>query len=280
MKKIIYTLLVALMALSFMGCPTVNSDLNPQLDLTGLFLKGEADGWGDGIPLEKQEDGTYTAKFVAPAAEMQFKVATADWATAYPLDKDGNCVVFAFGEEAEFFAGDSGLSNPKVTGLSSGNNYVMVVTPLSTSVMIKIIEGENSGATSTAAEPDLSAINATTLAQPNAYILIKGDAYGDATVGKYSFNQKGDAYVAVIPFNIAADANDGWGKGHYQAWGMIGVGDNKDVKSGEKQFNFADGKLNFDATNNIDFADIVAGTKGVITVTATADGCTCVATVY
>ena len=61
---------------------------------------------------------------------------------------------------------------------------------------------------------------------------------------------------------------------------MIGVGDNKDVKSGEKQFNFADGKLNFDATNNIEFADIVAGTKGVITVTATADGCTCVATVY
>ena len=63
--------------------------------------------------------------------------------------------------------------------------------------MIKVIEGENSGATSSAAEPDLSAINATTLAQPGAYILIKGDAWGDATVGKYSFNQKGDAYVDV-----------------------------------------------------------------------------------
>ncbi len=280
MKKIIYTLLVAVLALSFMGCPTVNSDLNPQLDLTGLFLKGEADGWGDGFPLVKQADGTWTANFVAPAAEMQFKVATADWATAYPLDKDGACGVIALGDEAEFFAGDSGFDNPKVTGLSSGNNYVMVVTPLSTSIMIKVIEGEASGPVSTAAEPDLSAINATTLAQPGAYILIKGDAWGDATVGKYSFNQKGDAYVAVIPFNIAADANNGWGTDHYQAWGMIGVGDNKDVKSGEKQFNFADGKLNFDATNNIDFADIVAGTKGVITVTATADGCTCVATVY
>lgn len=280
MKKIIYILLTAVLALSFMGCPTVNSDLNPQLDLAGLYLKGEADSWGAGFPLEEQADGTWTAKFVAPAAEMQFKVATADWATAYPLNAEGACGEIALGEEGEFFAGDSGFSNPKVTGLSSGNNYIMVVTPLSTSIMIKVIEGENSGATSSAAEPDLSAINATTLAQPGAYILIKGDAWGDATVGKYSFNQKGDAYVAVIPFNIAADANNGWGTDHYQAWGMIGVGDNKDVKSGEKQFNFADGKLNFDATNNIDFADIVAGTKGVITVTATADGCTCVATVY
>lgn len=280
MKKIIYILLTAVLALSFMGCPTVNSDLNPQLDLAGLYLKGEADSWGAGFPLEEQADGTWTAKFVAPAAEMQFKVATADWATAYPLNAEGACGEIALGEEGEFFAGDSGFSNPKVTGLSSGNNYIMVVTPLSASIMIKVIEGENSGATSSAAEPDLSAINATTLAQPNAYILIKGDAWGDATVGKYSFNQKGDAYVAVIPFNIAVDASNGWGIDHYQAWGMIGVGDNKDVKSGEKQFNFADGKLNFDATNNIDFADIVAGTKGVITVTATADGCTCVATVY
>ena len=280
MKKIIYTLLVAVLALSFMGCPTVNSDLNPQLDLTGLYLKGEADGWGDGFPLEKQEDGTWTVKFVAPAAEMQFKVATADWATAYPLDKDGACVEMAFGEEAEFFAGDSGFSNPKITGLASGNNYVLVVTPLSTSILITVIEGENSGAVSTAVEPDLSAINATTMAQPGAYILIKGDAWGDATVGKYSFNQKGNDYVAVIPFAIASDVSNGWGTDHYQAWGMIGVGDNKDVKAGEKQFNFAEGALNFDATNNMDFANIVAGSKGVITVTASATGCTAVATVY
>ena len=139
MKKIIYTLLVAVLALSFMGCPTVNSDLNPQLDLTGLYLKGEADGWGAGFPLEKQEDGTWTVKFVAPAAEMQFKVATADWATAYPLDKDGACVEMAFGEEAEFFAGDSGFSNPKITGLVKDAEYTMVITPLSVSIMIKVV---------------------------------------------------------------------------------------------------------------------------------------------
>ena len=139
MKKIIYTLLVAVLAFSFMGCPTVHTDLDPQLDLTGLYLKGEADGWGDGFPLEKQADGTYTVKFVAPSAEMQFKVATPDWSTAYPLDKDGKCGVIALGEEAEFFAGDSGFDNPKVTGLVKDAEYTMVVTPLASSILIKVV---------------------------------------------------------------------------------------------------------------------------------------------
>ena len=279
MKKIIYILLTAVLALSFMGCPTVNADLDPQLDLAGLYLKGEADNWGEGFPLVKQADGTWTVSFVAPATEMQFKVATSDWATAYPLDKDGACGEIALGDEAEFFAGDSGFDNPKVTGLSSGNNYIMVVTPGSTSIFIKVIEGENQGASS-AAEPDLSAINATTAAQPGAYIKINGDAWADATVGKYFFNLKDDDYVAIIPFDIPHDATNGWNDIAYQAWGMFGVGDNKDVKSGEKQFGYSDGTLHFNSTANIDLDDIVAGTKGVITITATADGCTCVATVY
>ena len=139
MKKIIYILLTAVLALSFMGCPTVNSDLNPQLDLAGLYLKGEADSWGAGFPLEKQADGTWTAKFVAPAAEMQFKVATADWATAYPLNAEGACGEIALGEEGEFFAGDSGFSNPKVTGLVKDAEYTMVVTPLASSILIKVV---------------------------------------------------------------------------------------------------------------------------------------------
>ena len=146
MKKIIYILLTAVLALSFMGCPTVNSDLGAQLDITGFYLKGEADNWGEGYPLVKQDDGTWTANFVAPGEAMEFKVATADWATAYPLDKDGACVVFALGEEAEFFAGDSGLSNPSITGLTTGKNYTMVVTPGEKSIFIKVIEGEGGAA--------------------------------------------------------------------------------------------------------------------------------------
>ena len=104
-----------------------------------MFLKGEADSWGDGFPLVKQDDGTYTVVFVAPAAEMQFKVATADWSTAYPLDKDGKCGVVALGEEAEFFAGDSGFENPKVTGLVKDAEYTMVITPQATSILIKVV---------------------------------------------------------------------------------------------------------------------------------------------
>ena len=118
------------------------------------------------------------------------------------------------------------------------------------------------------------------MAQPGAYIEIKGDAWGDSLVGKYFFNKSGDDYVAIIPFAIADDAKNGWNLDHLQAWGKIGVGDNDLVAAADKQFNYVDGELNFDATNNIDIAEIVAGTKGVITVKAAADGCTVEATLY
>ena len=110
-------------------------------------------------------------------------------------------------------------------------------------------------------------------------ISIMGDSY-NATVGKYFFNKSGDDYVAIIPFAIADDAVNGWSGSSYAAWGKIGVGDNVSVKAAEKQFNFDNGTINFAATNNIGFDTIVPGKKGIITVTASASGCTAVATVY
>ena len=74
MKKIIYTLLVAVLALSFMGCPSVYEDLKPQLDLTGFYLKGSFDNFGDGIQLEKQADGSWSANFKATGSEVEFKI--------------------------------------------------------------------------------------------------------------------------------------------------------------------------------------------------------------
>ena len=287
MKKIIYTLLLAVLALSFMGCPTVYDDLNfEELVPTPAFIMGDMTA---GSAAQMKVDGnvaTYTFKYSAaehnawtsPAGTISFKVA----------DKKGPDGALVW---------DNAWSNAKITlnadpveskdknhstnitceGLTDGEEYTITVTAGRTSVTLAITGKEK---VVEAVEPDLSAINATTMAQPGAYILIKGDAWGNATVGKYSFNQKGNDYVAVIPFAIASDVSNGWGTDHYQAWGMIGVGDNKDVKAGEKQFNFAEGALNFDATNNMDFANIVAGSKGVITVTASATGCTAVATVY
>lgn len=138
MKKIIYTLLVAVMALSFMGCPTVNSDLPPQLDLSGLYFKGSFDGFGDGVPLVKQSDGTWKAEFTANGSEVEFKIATKDWATAYPFNANNECPVMIIGDEVEFFAGDSGFANPKITGLVKDNKYTVLATPQSTSIKVKI----------------------------------------------------------------------------------------------------------------------------------------------
>ena len=214
MKKIIYTLLVAILAFSFMGCPTVNSDLPPQLDLTGLFLKGEADGWGAGFPLEKQEDGTWTVKFVAPAAEMQFKIATADWSTAYPVDAEGVCIVLPFGEEAEFFAGDSGLLNPKITGLVKDAEYTMVITPLSASIMIKVV-GE---AAAPAPTPDEEEAVAAELKAIVGSIIPGGSvwtALDESLVYEFTYNGDGDAWADgaanQVSFKISVSATEDWG---------------------------------------------------------------------
>ena len=113
------------------------------------------------------------------------------------------------------------------------------------------------------------------MAQPNAYIEIKGDAWKDAIAGKYCFKKIGDNYVAVIPFDIPADAENGWRIDHLQAWGKIGVGDNDLVVAADRQFNYSSGELNFVDKDhkNIDIAEIVKNTKGIIKVTADADGC-------
>ena len=57
MKKIIYTLLVAVLALSFMGCPTVYEDLKPQVDLSSFYLRGNMNNWCD----DALSDGALTA---------------------------------------------------------------------------------------------------------------------------------------------------------------------------------------------------------------------------
>ena len=84
------------------------------------------------------------------------------------------------------------------------------------------------------------------------------------------------------PFDIPADAKNGWGTDHLQAWGKIGVGDNDLVVAADKQFNYSSGKLNFVEKDpkNIDIAEIVQNTKGIIKVTADADGCKLEAIIY
>lgn len=278
MKKIILAALSVLMIFSLVGCGEHTlKTVSPVKYVMGDITNGsvaEMTVSGDTSTFKFTYNSSMTA-WGGGNGTVNFKVAAKadpnglDWANAYSNGE------FKLNDEAVYVY-ELNASNITCKGLGEGIEYTLTVTADVGGVNVTITGEEPKPA----ANADLSAINATTMAQAGAYISINGDAWGDATVGKYLFNKKGDNYVAVIPFDIPADAKNGWGDTAYQAWGRIGVGDNKTVKADEKQFGYAEGTLHFNDTANIDLDNIVAGTKGVITVTATADGCTCVATVY
>lgn len=135
MKKIIYTLLVAVMALSFMGCPTVYEDLDPQVDLSPFYLRGNMNNWcndalTDGA-LTKNDDGSFSITYTAKAEPDEFAIADEGWGVKYC-----NGTEIAVG--ADFVELGSGGANAKVTGQVPGNNYKMTIKPLSTSIEVKV----------------------------------------------------------------------------------------------------------------------------------------------
>lgn len=135
MKKIIYTLLVAVMALSFMGCPTVYEDLDPQVDLSPFYLRGNMNNWcndalTDGA-LTKNDDGSFSITYTAKAEPDEFAIADEGWGVKYC-----NGTEIAVG--ADFVELGSGGANAKVTGQIPGNNYKMTIKPLSTSIEVKV----------------------------------------------------------------------------------------------------------------------------------------------
>lgn len=111
------------------------------IDLTGYGARGLFEVWDDvtdAIKFTKQTDGTYTLEFEATAASSDCKIANSDWA-AYPLDSSGSCQNFtADGTEYKFYKGDSGFSNPQLSGMEIGASYVMTVTPTTDYIKVKV----------------------------------------------------------------------------------------------------------------------------------------------
>lgn len=111
------------------------------IDLTGYGARGLFGEWSgvtDAIKFTKQTDGTYTLEFEATATKSDCKIANSDW-TAYPLDSSGSCQNFtADGKEYNFYKGDSGLSNPQLTGMEKGASYIMTVTPTTDYIKVKV----------------------------------------------------------------------------------------------------------------------------------------------
>lgn len=283
MKKLI-TGAVAALALLF-GFASCSGDLHDDEALQLPYIIGDMNRDGTAM-LVNGNISTYTFTYDASWADwgggsgkMYFKLLkvidgwkTPGWGSTSESD---NAILTVNGDAVAGKQG-AGQKNFEATGLVNGKEYTITATTSGNDVSVALTGYVKPDPV----EADLSGINSTTMAQPGAYIEIKGDAWGDSLVGKYFFNKSGDDYVAIIPFAIADDAKNGWNLDHLQAWGKIGVGDNDLVAAADKQFNYVDGELNFDAKNNIDIAEIVAGTKGVITVKAAADGCTVKATLY
>lgn len=284
MKKLI-TGAVAALALLF-GFASCSGDLHDDEALQLPYIIGDMNGDGTAM-LVNGNISTYTFTYDASwnawtggSGKMYFKLLkvidgwkTPGWGSTSESD---NAILTVNGDAVAGKQG-AGQANFEATGLVNGKEYTITATTSGNDVSVALTGYVKPDPV----EADLTAINATTMAQPNAYIEIIGDAWSNSIVGKYFFNKSGNDYVAVIPFAIADNAENGWQTDHLQAWGKIGVGDNDLVAAAEQQFNYVDGELNFDAkNNNIDIDKIVAGTKGVITVKAAADGCTVKATLY
>ena len=284
MKKLL-TGAVAALALLF-GFASCSGDLHDAEPLQLPYIIGDMNGDGTDVTSVNGNVSTYTftydsswAAWGGGSGKMYFKLLkvidgwkTPGWGSTSETD---NAVLTVNGEAVAGKQG-GGQANFEATGLVNGKEYTITATTSGNDVSVALTGYVKPDPV----EADLSGINSTTMAQPGAYIEIRGDSWSDSIVGKYFFNKSGDDYVAIIPFAIAKDAKNSWNIDHLQAWGKIGVGDNDNVAAADKQFIYVGGELNFDATNNIDIAKIVAGTKGIITVKATADGCTLEATFY
>lgn len=284
MKKLI-TGAVAALALLF-GFASCSGDLHDDEALQLPYIIGDMNDAGTDM-LVNGNISTYTFTYDANwkawgggSGKMYFKLLKVidGWKTpGWGSTSESDTAILTVNGDAVAGKQGGGQANFEATGLVNGKEYTITATTSGNDVSVALTGYVKPDPV----EADLTAINATTMAQPNAYIEIKGDAWSDSIKGKYFFNKSGNDYVAVIPFAIAKDAKNGWKTDHLQAWGKIGVGDNDLVAAAEQQFNYVDGELNFDAkNNNIDIAKIVAGTKGVITVKAAADGCTVEATLY
>ena len=100
--------------------------------LDGYQFKSSINSYGDGPELVREgETNTYKVEFTTGAeTEIGFKIATADWSVAYPLDAEGgSCLSVDISESATFnaYKGDSGFSNPTMSGLKASTTYVATI---------------------------------------------------------------------------------------------------------------------------------------------------------
>ena len=141
MKKIISILIVALVALAFMGCPTTFDDRDlviPVGDIVGDFN-------GDGVEAANEGSGiysvtiTYSNKMNAwnngnGTAQFKMRTVAGNWgAPTYGCDT-------ALTVGADFVSCSTTGGNIAVSGLVDGQNYKFIFNVTTTTVSIKVVK--------------------------------------------------------------------------------------------------------------------------------------------
>lgn len=145
MKKIISILIVALVALAFMGCPTTYDDLSWGGPAVGDVI-GDMNG-DPGLALTQSADDPtiYTTEEFTYANDMsawggkdgtvncKVRAVAGDWATAY-----GSGSTPTIGGD---YASLDGGNNITITGFEVGSKYVFYIkTTRDTGVMMKVVK--------------------------------------------------------------------------------------------------------------------------------------------
>ncbi|MDD7611679.1 MAG: hypothetical protein PUJ82_12255 [Spirochaetales bacterium] len=288
MKKILSVFAAAAVLFGFASCSGDLHDAEP-LQMTKII--GDMNGASADMVVSGTTS-TYTftydsswAAWGGGSGKMFFKVLKVwdNWATA-GWGPDTETALVLNGDAVEGKQG-GGQANFACTGLVAGTEYTIT----------SVSEGEKVKVSLTGPEPlpavdgDLSAINATTMAQVGAYFEIKGGSFGGE--GKYNFNKVGNDYVARAVVTIPSGSKSGWSNDHYACWGKIGIGDGKTINYADKQWTA--GKVALDTPVdliflpkdhvNFEIDEVIGGTTSeevtyMIEVRATASGCTIKAT--
>jgi|GEM_PF-2887782 len=186
---------LALLAGMFTGCVTDNPDLDPIVDLSKFYLRGNMNNWGNGggsstdkdalakdCALTENADGSFSITYTAKSASDEFAIANESWTEKYC---NGTEIAVGTADSIDVaFNGD----NAKITGQVPGNNYKMTITPLSSSVKIKV---------------ELAGANV-----PDFYIL-------DTTTGLTKMEYDGTSYTTTYKASSTTGSICVWSKDKY-----------------------------------------------------------------
>lgn len=96
--------------------------------LDDFFLRGNFDNFGNGTKLTRSEGNSYTVDLKATAEAQQLKITTAGWSPSYCVDDSDAVISMSLSDSnVKWYKGDSGMSNPTVSGLEIGSTYTIKI---------------------------------------------------------------------------------------------------------------------------------------------------------